>query len=80
MIAFQKKSLKPVETLIILLLFITIIASSQPDLLKLAGNANLIVMLHISLQCFQWEFCVKRCFFGFLQSVFKILQKAELFS
>lgn len=47
MIIFQKKSFKPVETLILLLYLSIMVTSSQPDLLKIYWWGKYICCIYI---------------------------------
>lgn len=71
MIIFQKKSFKPVETLILLLYLSIMITSSQPDLLKIYwwGKYN-IYAAYIFIKFLVGVLYKKNVFFGFLQPVF----------
>lgn len=69
MIVFQEKSFKPVETLILLLIFIyhdSIISKIAENLL---GEANIIYAAYIFIK-FLVGFYIKRYYFDFLQPVF----------
>lgn len=77
MIIFQKKSFKPVETLILLLYLSIMITSSQPDLLKIYwwGKYN-IYAAYIFVK-FLVGVLYKKMFLWFSSAC--VLQKAEHF-